>query len=66
MRISFFQRFADVLFRQGALSAQILKGTLQLICKVLKHCRESTALAGWAKTYGFRAEIRISRSCLPF
>ncbi len=58
---NFFQRFADVFFRQRTLSAQILKGTLQLICKVLKHCQESTARAGWAETCGFHAEIRISR-----
>ena len=62
----FFQRFADVFFRQGALSAQILKGTLQLIGKVLKHCQESTAQAGWAETCGFHAEIRISRSDTAF
>ena len=36
MRIS-LQRFADVFFGQGALAAQVLKGTLELICKVLKH-----------------------------
>ena len=34
----FFQRLADVLFRQRALSAQVLEGALQFICEVLKHC----------------------------
>ena len=41
----FFQRFADVLFRQRALSAQVLEGALQFFCKVLKHCQESKS--GW-------------------
>ncbi len=45
----FFERFADVFFGQRALSAQVLKCTLQFICKVFKHCQESK-LAGYART----------------
>ena len=57
----FFQRFADVLFRQCALSAQVLKGALQFVCQVLKHCQESKS--GWMGMV-FRASmlsLRISR-----
>ena len=56
----FFQRFADVLFRQRALSAQVLKGALQLICKVLKHCQESKAL-GWSRSTKVAFPPRIIR-----
>ena len=57
---NFFQRFADVLFGERALSAQVLEGALQLVCKVLKHVQESKT---WLDTRmrSFRAAMRIAR-----
>ena len=52
----FFERVADVLFGQGALSAKVLEGTLELICKILKHLSR-----GCGRDWCRPRSIRISR-----
>src|SRR5271169_5328048 len=66
---NFFEGVADVLFGQGALPAEVFEGTLERICKILKHLGRGCGGAGAGRevsAYHARCGCAGSRYAIEF